>query len=157
MNRERLLFVAVQAILALWFVLREAPSPIREAQAKTIEVEPRKVLGTSLDLSRLTLPKPQRDALTVQTNEQDHPRPPVPTPEARQLINVWPPTSRTVRDVFYGRLRHPVAAPVEETEPIELPDLQAAAAAGGVAPTVERLDRWTSFNQPGQGTKLMLW
>lgn len=39
MNRERILFVAVVAILGLWFLLRSPQAPVEDAKSKVKPIE----------------------------------------------------------------------------------------------------------------------
>ena len=95
MNRERLLFAGVLAILALWyFAMREVPNPTSSVEPRSMEV---KVLPVrSAAMAPLLLPPPKHKPFTPQSHAEEHPRPVLPVPAARDLLLIWPPTSRTV-------------------------------------------------------------
>ena len=79
MNRERLLFVVVVAIVLLWFfAIREAPSPVDTAQNKTIKLEVRPVRGAGSTAHLLELP--QTGTFTLKTNETRYARQPLTVP-----------------------------------------------------------------------------
>lgn len=154
MNRERLLFAGVLAILALWyFVMREVPNPTTSVEPRSMDV---KVLPVrSATTAPLLLPPPKQDPqepFKPDSHAEENPRPSLPAPAARDLLLIWPPTSRTVTTHLLGRLRHPAAAPVEGEATIQFPQPEAAADGADEADsTAERLDGWISFSQPGQG------
>jgi len=118
MNRERLLFVAVLAIVALWwFVIREDHQPRRNVDPGTMKV----------DLLDVTPPSPigkrlrDGDVFTLRTNERPHPRPELAAPKPIDLPGIWPPTSRSVGVVLYDRLRRPVVDRSGEDGSLSLP------------------------------------
>lgn len=155
MNRERLLFVVVVGIVALWyFVMREPPAPRDDVRAGVRSLELLPVRGSSLTQPPLKIPSPP--PFTLVTNETPHPRPiddPVWTPEPRDLPNVWPPTSRTVATHLLGRLRRAATQrAMDDAASIQLPEAAAGGGNGGdAAPTVERLDKWDSYNRRSDG------
>jgi tetratricopeptide (TPR) repeat protein len=153
MNRERLLFAGVVAILALWyFVMREVAVPTLEVEPQTMKVEVLDVRGAEFTPITLSAPKDSASPMRPDTHAEDHPRPPLPTPAARDLHVIWPPTSRTVATHLLGRLRHPSPPPVEGEATIEFPTPgEEEGVEGTAAPIRDRLDSWVSFNQPGQG------
>ena len=147
MNRERLLFAVVLAILALWyFVLRE-PAEVREGiQPRSTKLAILPVGSTAIPLR--TLRAPAKGIFTRITNENPHPRPVLDAPEARGLSNVWPATSYSVAVERYGILRRSAAKPQEGEATLELPERTSEGAGGAEAPVEERVDRWTNYNRP---------
>ena len=151
MNRERILFVVVVAIFALWFfVMKEDPNVIANAKPGKLAIK----LDPVLDATRVQRPvqMPETPPFTLVTNERPHPRPILPFPEARDLPNIWPPTSRSVSLTLLGRLRRD-ATPVglEDKAVIQLPALDAGGGAADAGPIPERVDQWTSFNRLNKG------
>jgi len=148
-NRERLLFVAVLAIVALWyFGIREAADPVRKADPRALEIGRVEPFGAELENPSFELPKPP--PFTLVTNETPHPRPmddPLFIPAKRDLPNLWPPTSRTVQTQYLGLLRRIATPPAEDdAASIELPAKPGAPADGDAAggPTTQRVDQWVS-------------
>ena len=156
MNRERLLFVGVLAIIGLWFfVLREAADPVTSAKPRNVKIT---VLGvTAIDLPDIVFRMPEvHGAFTKVTNERAHDRPPLAAVVARDLPNIWIPTSRSVRLSLLGRLRRATVAPVvggaEGEATIELPATEADAAANNAGgEEIARRDGWTALGNPGGG------
>ena len=156
MNRERLLFVGVLAIIGLWFfVLREAADPVTSAKPRVEKVT---LLGvTAIDLPDTLLRMPAvHGAFTKVTNERAHDRPALAAVVARDLPNIWIPTSVSVRLSLLGRLRRatvaPVAGGVEGEATIELPSTEAEAAANDAGgEEIARRDGWTALGNPGGG------
>jgi tetratricopeptide (TPR) repeat protein len=156
-NRERLLFVGVLAILALWFfAMAEPPKFKEEAEpgAEKISIHPVR----SPAYSSRPLPEVGDDesAFKDWTNERAHARPKLPITAARDLPNIWPPTSRSLSLLRLGLLRHPAARPLEGEATIELPELEEAAAGDETARVEDRVDQWTSFNLDKTGKVLAL-
>jgi tetratricopeptide (TPR) repeat protein len=160
-NRERLLLVAVLALVALWFVLlREKPQVRGEGDVgpRILKVEPRPVLSAASE--RRTFKTPETGAFTLKTNELPYPRPllarpgvvrPEGLPKAYDLPNLWPPTSRSVSIDRLGMLRRPAAAPQDGESVLALPDVPAEAGAAAAGAAVERLDTWMSFKARARG------
>jgi tetratricopeptide (TPR) repeat protein len=148
-NRERLLFVVVVAIVLLWFFgIREAPEPVISAKTKTIELEVREVRGAGAQ--PLLLQLPQTGTFTLKTNETHYPRPPLTVPKSYELPNIWPPTSRSVGIERLGVLRRPATPPSDAAASLALPPMPAASAAAAQADT-ERVDEWTSLRAAATG------
>jgi len=145
-NRERLLFVSVLAILGLWFVLRGHTEPTRDASVTHVPLQRRAIKSADHPVMGLGGKVSGEEPFTVVTNERPHARPvgELETPRAFDLPNIWPPTSRSVSIDLLNLLRRDAAAPQPGEAQIQLP---AAAAAGGVAEGVsaeERVDSWKS-------------
>jgi len=150
-NRERLLFVVVLAILALWFVMREAPQPVSAAEPQSIKVEPLAVRTATLEQQTVEL---SSNPYEIKTNARPTQRPMLSPPAERELPNIWLPTSASLGVERWGALRHPLPAPVADDASVQLPDLPGAETTGSGAPATQaadRTDEWTSFNQPGRG------
>jgi len=169
MNRERLLFVAVLAILALWyFALRSDPQFTASAKPRSISLSVRPVRSAQYPERPLRTAAPH-GAFTLVTNETEYPRPDLCTelsdpgagvfvPKRYPLIHVWPPTRHSVSIDRLGRLRRPAAAPSDAAATIELP---AAAAVGGGPvgdeEAHERVDTWQSFGSSNRGRVVEIW
>ena len=154
MNRERLLFAAVVAIIALWyFVLREEAKVLQTPKVPVLKIEVLPTRSAELSKRELAMPAPY-GAFTRVTNERENPRPALPTVEARDLPNIRIPTSRSVRRSLMGRLRLPTVPPVEGEATIELPAVEAdvAEAGPGAATDAEaREDSFTALQNPHKG------
>jgi tetratricopeptide (TPR) repeat protein len=149
-NRERLLFVVVVAIVLLWlFAIREAADPVKNQKTKTVTLEVLRVGGSGSTPRLLALP--QTGTFTLKTNETPYPRPPLTVPKAYGLPNLWPPTSRSVGIELLGRLRRPAAAPTETEGSLALPPLPARAGAAAAQAGTERVDQWTSLRAAAKG------
>ena len=161
MNRERLLFAAVLATIALWhFGVRELPDPVRKAAPHRLKIERQAPFGAGMEHPSFRLPDPP--PFTLVTNETPHPRPvddPIFIPAKRDLPNLWPPTSRSVRTRYLGLLRRKATPPAaEDAASIQLPEKPGAAAgaeAGG-EPTVLRVDQWESNTIVNRGLVLAI-
>jgi len=160
-NRERMLFAAVLALIALWyFVFREDAKIQPPVKPGTKTVEVLEVAPVTTEVIHWRLPEPY-GAFTRVTNEREHPRPALPAVAPRDLPNIWVPTSIGLRLKLLGRYRHETVAPVEGPATIELP---AVAANGGNGPAnggapanrPERLDSWTALGRPMQGRVLRI-
>jgi len=156
-NRERLLFAGVVAIIALWyFVLRE---DVKIQKTPSIPVAPVTVLdtrGSDMATRELRMPAPY-GAFTRVTNERASPRPALPVVAARDLPNIRIPTTRSVRLSLLGRLRQPSVAPVDGEATIELPTIEleeAATEEGDEKPT--RKDAFVALANPHSGKVLRL-
>ncbi|MHC4817906.1 MAG: hypothetical protein ACYTF8_07615, partial [Planctomycetota bacterium] len=150
MNRERMLFVFVVAIVLLWFfAIREAPDPVVKAKTKTINLEVRTVRGAGATPQLLALPR--TGTFTLKTNETHYPRPPLTVPKSYELPNVWPPTSRSVGIERLGRLRRPAAVPVEGEASLALPPMASAVGAAAAQADTERVDEWISLRAAAKG------
>ncbi|MHC4959686.1 MAG: tetratricopeptide repeat protein [Planctomycetota bacterium] len=159
MNRERLLLVGVLAILALWyFVLREKQQPVTAATPKKLVLKALRVPSSEMPYPQATIPDPP--PFTLVTNEAPHPRPIRDArfmPAARDLPNVWPPTSRSVGIQLLGRLRRlAVPAPADDKATLTLPALSKSEEAGSDKPTEDRLDQWESFGRLNKGRILAI-
>ena len=125
MNRERLLFAGVVALIALWyFVLREEAQVMKTPPVPVLNVAVLETRPAALATRELRMPAPY-GAFTRVTNERENPRPPLPVVAERDLSNIRTPTSRSVRRSLMGRLRHATVAPVEGDATIELPAAEA--------------------------------
>ncbi len=150
MNRERLLFVGILGILALYFLaLREVPDVATTAKAGKLDTDHRTVRATprrqfNPDLERIFTPT---------SHVSKHPRVLLSETEVRDLPNLWPPTSVSVALWKRGVLRRAATAPVAGDPTIELPPL-----AGGENARVDhsrqgdRKDSWTTFGNPARST-----
>ena len=166
MNRERILFAAVLAITALWyFVMREPAQPVTSAKPRTEKIQVLDVSAVDMPDRMLRMPA-RHGAFTEVSNEREHDRPPLPVVDARDLYNIWIPTSRSVRLSLLGWLRRATAAPItvegaSEGEQggatIELPSSvtdEGGAIAGGA--TIARRDGWTALGNDGDGRVVRL-
>jgi len=155
-NRERLLFAGVVALIALWyFVLREDPKFLTDSKIRDLKVEVIETRAAPLPTRELRMPAPY-GAFTRVTNERENPRPMLPAVEARELPNIRIPTTRSVRRSLFGRLRQPTVAPIDGEATIELPAIEAdgSNADGGENVAVEgdpREDGFTALNNPQVG------
>jgi len=151
-NRERLLFAGVVAIIALWyFVLREEAKVQGVPTVKAQKIEVLATGGVDLPLAELRMPA-EYGAFTRVTNESANPRPALDVVAARDLSNIRVPTSRSLRISRLGRLRRPSVAPVEGEATIELPEAaEEAADAGEGAATIAREDAFVALGNPQTG------
>ncbi|HEX5138020.1 MAG TPA: tetratricopeptide repeat protein [Planctomycetota bacterium] len=145
MNRERILFVSVLAILGLWFFLRSPQRPVASAEVGREGLTRRPVRSAEYKVIRFgTMTGP--DPTTIVTNVRPHPRPlgDLIKPKEFDLPNIWPPTSRSVSVDRLNLLRRDAAAPQPGPAQIQLP----AAAGGGTGAAgisaEERVDAWKS-------------
>ncbi len=150
MNRERLLFVAVLAIVALWFVaIRETPQLAGDVATKVMPLNLLPVREVSS--SRRQLQPVSPGPFTLVTNERPHRRPDLPLVAVRDLPNVWPPTSRSLSLPLLSRLRRDSAAPSADAATLTLPD-PGTGGAGAAGETGEaRQDLWRSFDRETRG------
>ncbi|MEM8884849.1 MAG: hypothetical protein AAGD14_12320 [Planctomycetota bacterium] len=148
MNRERILFVVVVALVALWyFVLREDVKFETKATAPSLKQDVLAVRAIDQTRTLMSLPEPY-GAFTQVSNETEHPRPQLDTIVARDMQNIWPPTSVNVRRALFGRLRRNTVAPVEGEATITLPPIDTDEAAGvedDAKQLVKREDSWTGL------------
>ncbi|MHC4848963.1 MAG: tetratricopeptide repeat protein [Planctomycetota bacterium] len=157
MNRERLLFVGVVALVALWFFVLREPAKISPSvgpkNQKHAVIDVRKVVR---DPQKLVLPHPY-GAFTQVTNEKEHERPALSPVAARDLPGIWPPTSRTVRLALLGFLRHNTVAPIEGEATLQLPAVPGAVEEAAPADGVDagelpvRIDKWTALGAEHEG------
>jgi tetratricopeptide (TPR) repeat protein len=143
-NRERLLFLGVLAILGLWFVLRAPPRPVADATPGKTQLARRPVGDAALPETLLG-GLATREPFTLKTNVKPHPRPldDLEKPRPFDLPNIWPPTSRGPSIDRLSLLRRDAAAPQDGAAQIKLPE-PAAQGAGSAGPAVDRLDTWKS-------------
>lgn len=153
MNRERLLFVAVLAILGLWyFVLRAPERPVETASSGSSPILRRAILPGAY--TELVLGEIKNGIATRASNVQPHPRPveALEKPKLFDLPSLWPPTSRGVSISRLDLLRRDAAAPQPGAAQIVLP--KPASEEGGAAGVAaeDRVDVWKSrgVEQRGQ-------
>ncbi len=150
MNRERMLLVAILAIIALWFLaIRETPTLAGEVTTKVLPLNllpVREVVTVRRQIQPVS-PGP----FTLVTNERPHKRPDLPLPAGRDLPNVWPPTSRSLSLPLLSRLRRESVPPVAGAATITLPDLGAGGGGGAGAAGEARQDLWRSFDRETRG------
>jgi len=162
-NRERLLFAGVLALVALWYLVFREPARIAPpVQPKTQKVDVAEVRPVAKAQVRLELPQPY-GAFTQITNEKEHPRPVLEAVAPRDLPGIWPPTSRTVRLSLLGRLRHETVPPVDGEATLTLPAMaggEGAPANGeeGEAPVEApaRIDDWSALGNEQSGRVLRI-
>ncbi len=151
MNRERLLFVSVLAIVGLWFVLR---TPERPAPAPTPKIDQvvRRPITPAAYAPVVLGENPRAPVFTQPSNIRPHPRPidALEKPKDFDLPNIWPPTSRGVSIDHLDQLRRDAAAPDAAAAKITLPQQAAGAGAAGVA-AEERVDTWKSESSDQRG------
>jgi tetratricopeptide (TPR) repeat protein len=153
MNRERILFVVVLAIFALWaFAMREVPEPRETATPKRMTLTVRPVASPDYPIRELRMPK--NGVFTLQTNEREHPRPTLPPVEARDLAGNWPPTSRSLSVDRYGMLRRPTPKPQEGEAALALPSLPGDAGAAEAKETEERVDTASLNGRPPENLRV---
>lgn len=148
MNRERILFLSVLALLALWFfVLRAPPTVAGQVSPGTISVTLLDVPPTLRTERRI---QPAKVPLFVPaSNEKPAPRARLDLPAERSIPCVWPPTFFSVSAERLGLLRRPLPAPGDAAASLVLPEMPAgpasteAAGGGGAA----RVDTWTTYNK----------
>jgi tetratricopeptide (TPR) repeat protein len=155
-NRERLLFVGVIAIVALWYlVLREDAKISGVPSTGTEKVSVLPTGGSDRPRVLLRMPAPY-GAFTQVTNEREHERPPLPIVAARDLPNIRIPTSRSVRRSLLGRLRHGTVAPIEGAATIELPAAATDGAEKAVQAQIDREDGFNALGNPRAGRVLRI-
>lgn len=161
MNRERILFVAVLAIVALWFfALRAPPALARSADPKPLEVPLLPVGGAAR--AEKTAAHREPGAFTMVTNEREHPRERLAPVEERLLPAMWPPTSIGLSTDRQAMLRRAAPAPSDGAATLTLPERAAsaggagAAGGGGGSGSATRVDSWTSFNKASRVKGLVL-
>lgn len=150
MNRERLLFVGVLAIVGLWFVLRAPEKPATPPTPRGDEVVRLPILPASY--SPVVLGEHAgKGVFTQPSNVRPHPRPVdvLEKPKDFDLPNIWPPTSRSVSIDNLDHLRRDAAAPQTAAAQVTLPKA-VAGVAGGVA-AEERVDTWMSKGAAQRG------
>ncbi len=165
MNRERILFVGVLAIIALWaLVMREKPD-------LSGDPKPNKAVLTSYeagsaDYATVNVRTSGRGVFTRITNEEPHPRPTLHDPDeskpdvpklaARALPSLWLPTSRSVSVDRYGALRRPYTKAGEDGT-LSLPAAPNRAAVGAAGDKAGlRIDEWNAFGQQQKGRVVAL-
>ncbi|MGH7163041.1 MAG: hypothetical protein ACREID_06130, partial [Planctomycetota bacterium] len=112
MNRERVLVVAVLAIVLLYaLVIRDPPRAADAAESGRHAAKLRDVASPDYTIRRAPFREP--GAFTRVTNERPHPRAALDAPAPRELPGLWPPTSRSLSIDRLGRLRRPGAPPAE--------------------------------------------
>ena len=155
MKRELALFLAVLAILVLWFVTSTAAAvPDKPPRPKRAELTRLPVRDSTLQFPDAV--NPPRPPFTVVTNETPHPRPiddPRWTPAKRDLPDVWPPTRFSVSTQLLGRMRRAAGVVTDDDKAsVALPEPGANAGGDGkTETTVERADQWSSFNRLTKG------
>jgi tetratricopeptide (TPR) repeat protein len=155
-NRERLLFVGVVALVVLWFFVFREPAKIAPpVKAKNQKHAVLAVRGVERDTMLMSLPYPY-GAFTQVTNEKEHPRPDLDPVAPRDLPGIWVPTSYGVRLAQQGVYRHNTVAPEEGEATMQLPPMPGAIEAGGNANAGDvelpvRVDKWIALNNPQQG------
>ncbi len=151
MNRERLLFVSVLAILALWYFLRSPERPVAPPTPHETQLDRRPILPASYTPTVLGV-NPREGAFTQPTNVRPHPRPveALEKPRDFDLPNIWPPTSRGLSIDRLDQLRRDAAAPRADQAAISLPKAADEGAGTGVA-VEERVDTWKSNNADQRG------
>jgi len=152
-NRERLLFVAVLAILALWFFLRGSVEPVTSVKAPVKELVRGPIKG--VDFAPVSLSE-AADIIQRPTNVRPHPRPveALEKPKPFDLPNLWPPTSRSVRIDRLDLLRRDAAAPQPGPATVQLPAMAGGTAAGGpeASSAEDRIDTWKSKGVDQKGS-----
>lgn len=143
MNRERLLFVAVLAILGLWYVLRAPETPGPVPPSRNGDVERRPIAPAAFP--QIVLGDTRAEAFTPANNVRPHPRPveALEKPKPFDLPSIWPPTSRGVSIDRLDLLRRDAAAPQPGAAQIVLPTPAAEGGGSGVT-AEERADTWKS-------------
>ena len=154
MNRERILFASVVAIIALWFfVMREEPQLAGKVEPGVQKHDVLPVRAVERNEIVFTLPQPY-GAFTRVTNEKEHPRPMLPPVAGRDLPNIAVPTSRGPRTSLLGRLRHNTVAPETGEATLTLPAIGEngeGVAGAGTAVDFARADKWTALGNAQEG------
>ena len=151
MNRERLLLVAVLAIIALWyFVLRTPVEPVTNAKPGMLKIARLAVKSADSTPRSVNVPDPM--PFTLVTNEKPHKRPILPLTAPRDLPNIWPPTSSSVSLTQLGKLRR-AATPqgAEDKATIQLPAVDKATGGDAGGARTPRVDQWNSFGRVNKG------